>query len=438
MSVPNQPRNNKENNQGTDRLLDQIVSRENMTRAYQRVVRNKGSSGIDNMEVSELKPYLGEHWSKIKESLLNGSYEVQGIKAVEIPKQSGGTRLLGIPTVLDRLIQQAIHQQLELIYDPDFSERSYGFRRGRSTRQAVRQAKKYVSTGNRWLVNIDLSKFFDEVNHDRLISKLRKKVLDRRVIHLIERYLRAGMLQGGLVSKRQKGTPQGSPLSPLLSNIVLDELDKEMEKRGHCYVRYADDFQIYARSRRSAERVMENLKRYISEQLKLKVNEDKSQVSRPWESEFLGYSFTTLKEGQLKVSQSSLSRFKRKVRSLFRKGKGRNLGRFIREDLNPVLRGWMNYFSASDTKGFTQLLDQWIRRRLRKVIWQQQKRRWTRLQALLKRGLSEERAVQSVFNQRGPWWNSGARHMNQAYPKRYFEQLQLLSLTQLHRKYYLT
>ena len=437
MSATNQPRKTGCNNQENDGLMEQIVSQKNMTIAYKRVLGNKGSAGIDGMEVEDLKPYLVEHWSEIKIALQTSLYYPEMVLQIEIPKPSGGVRLLGIPTVLDRLLQQAIHQILEPIFDPNFSNDSYGFRPKRSARQAVKQSKVYIGCGKRWIVNVDLSKFFDEVDHDRLLSKIRIKIKDRRVIHLIERYLRVGIMNTGIEERRIKGTPQGSPLSPLLSNIVLDELDKELEERRHLFVRYADDFQIYVGSKRAAQRVMLSLEAFIENTLKLKVNKKKSTIDRPWTTNFLGYSFTMDKPVKLKVSKESIQRFKVKIKELFSKGKGRNLGRFITETLNPVIRGWMVYFSASDVKGFTKGLDMWIRRQLRKVIWQQLKRNWTRLKALIKRGLSEERAVQSTFNQRGPWWNAGASHMNKAYPKSYFVKLDLLSLHQIHTKFYL-
>jgi len=436
MSATNQPRKERGNNREKGGLMEQIVSQKNMTKAYKRVVGNKGSAGIDGIQVEDLKSYLHLQWSEIKTALLTSDYYPQKVRQVEIPKPNGGVRLLGIPTVLDRLIQQAIHQILEPIYDPTFSDDSYGFRPKRSARQAVKKAKCYIGCGKRWIVNVDLSKFFDEVDHDMLLSKLCIKIKDRRVIHLIDRYLRVGIMNNGIEERRTKGTPQGSPLSPILSNIVLDELDKELEERGHLFVRYADDFQIYVGSKKSAERVMLSLEDFIELTLKLKVNKKKSRLDRPWTTNFLGYSFTMDKPVKLKVSKESMKRFKGKIKELFRKGKGRNLGRFIMEILNPVIRGWMVYFSASDVKGFTKDLDMWIRRQLRKVIWQQLKRNWTRLKALIKRGLSEERAVQSTFNQRGPWWNAGASHMNMAYPNSYFELIGLLSLRQIHTKFH--
>ena len=437
MSATSGPGNNKDKSHDTARLLEQIVSRQNMQRAYRRVLDNSGSAGVDGLRTEELKDYLKANWEQIKEELERGEYYPNAVRLKMISKSGGGERQLGIPTVVDRLIQQAIHQVLEPIYDPDFSDCSYGFRAKRSAQQAVKEARKHIASGKRWVIDMDLSKFFDRVNHERLLNKLRIKIKDRRVIHLIHRYLKAGMLKDGLVEKRAEGTPQGSPLSPLLSNIVLDELDKELEERGHSFVRYADDFQIYVSSLRSAERVMKSLTNFIEDRLKLRVNREKSAIDRPWRRSFLGYSFTTDKETKLKVSRQSQQRLAGKVKTKLRSGKGRNLQRFIQEDLNPLLRGWMIYFSASQTKGFTVHLDSWIRRHLRKIKWRQWKRSWKRKEGLMRRGISEERAIQSAFNQRGPWWNAGSSHMNQAFPNQYFDQLGLVSLQKTHRRYHL-
>ena len=419
------------NHPESEELMELVVSRSNMEKAYQGVVKNQGAAGIDGMSVLELKPYLHAEWKQIKGALLSGAYYPQGIRPVRIAKPDGGERELGIPTVLDRLIQQALHQVLSPIFDPSFSEHSYGFRPGRSAQGAVLQAQSYINEGNRWVVDMDLAKFFDEVPHARLLSKLRNRIKDRRVVHLIDRYLRAGMMKEGLIEKRSKGTPQGSPLSPLLSNIVLDELDKELEKRGHRFVRYADDFQIYVRTKRSAERVMQSMGGFIETKLCLRVNMAKSEVNRPWKRSFLGHGFTNHKEVKLKPSKESLKRLRKKVKGKFRAGKGRNLERFIGEDLNPILRGWMHYFKRSEVKGFAEELDGWVRRHLRKVKWRQWKRNWTRKEGLEKRGLTEAQAIQSAFNGRGAWWNAGASHMNQAFPKRYFDRLGLVSLTQM-------
>lgn len=437
MSASSHTRNNKENSHETHGLMEQLVSRKNMAKAYRQVVSNRGSAGVDGMQTSELKDHLKGTWPETKEALLSGKYYPQVVLQVEISKPTGGKRKLGIPTVMDRMIQQAIHQVLSPLYEPEFSEWSYGFRPGRNAQQAVERSRTYIQKGKRWVIDMDLSNFFDEVHHDRLLSKLRKKITDRRVIHLIDRYLRAGIMKGGVEEHRRKGTPQGSPLSPLLSNIVLDELDKELESRGHCFVRYADDFQIYVGSRRTAERVMESLIGFIEGKLRLKVNRSKSAIDRPWRRSFLGYSFTLDEETKLKVSPESVQRLKGKLKEKFRKGRGRNLSKFISEDLNPLLRGWISYFSKSDVKGLFELLDGWIRRHLRKIIWRQMKRSWTRMKTLITCGLSEEQAVRSSFNQRGAWWNSGASHMNRAYPKRFFDRRGLVSLQNEYMRYHL-
>lgn len=428
MSTPKQPGVKEGSSTGTDRLMELVVSRPNMLEAYGRVVGNKGSAGVDGMTVDDLEGYLNVNWEAVKVALLSDGYYPQSIRGVMIPKPSGGERQLGIPTVMDRLIQQALHQVLSPIYDPTFSDNSYGFRPGRSTHQALLQAQAYINEDKRWVVDVDLSKFFDEVNHARLLAQLRRRIADKRVIHLIDRYLRVGILADGIAEPRTKGTPQGSPLSPLLSNIVLDELDKELERRGLRFVRYADDFQIYVSTRRSADRVMASISKFIENKLRLKVNMTKSEVGRPWDRTFLGYSFTTDKQVKLKPAKSSIQRLRKKVKTKFRRGKGRNISEFIHEDLNPVLRGWAIYFSLSETKKWMEPLDSWLRRRLRKVKWQQWKRNWTRYEGLMKRGLKEERAVRSAFNRLGPWFNAGASHMNQAFPKSYYDKIGLVTI----------
>ena len=409
-------------------LLEQMVERDNMLMALGRVQQNKGAAGVDGMSVSQLSEYLRSSWKNIKEQLLKGKYKPKPVLRVEIPKADGGTRSLGVPTVLDRLIQQAMYQVLEPLFDPDFSESSYGFRPGRSAHQAVLQAKRYQHEGKRWVVDMDLARFFDEVNHDILLSRVGRKVKDRKMLHLIRQYLRSGVMAGGVVSRTPKGTPQGGPLSPLLSNVLLDDLDKELERRGHSFCRYADDCNIYVCSRRAGERVLESVVRYVERKLKLKVNRRKSAVARPWKRVFLGYSFTFHKRSRIKVAAKSIKRFRSHLKHLFRKGRGRNLNRFIREDLNPVIRGWINYFSLAETKGFAEELDQWMRRRLRLILWRQWKRPWTRFKKLMQRGIPGKRAVLSAFNGRGPWYNSGASHMNVSLPKQYLDKLGLISL----------
>ena len=342
-------------------------------------------------------------------------------------------RQLGIPTVIDRFIQQALHQVLQPVFDPDFSESSFGFRPGRSAHDAVRRAQLYVKAGRRWVVDIDLEKFFDRVNHDVLMSRVARKVKDKRVLRLIRRYLEAGILVGGVVSPRTEGTPQGGPLSPLLSNILLDDLDKELERRGHWFCRYADDCNIYVKTRRAGERVLASITRYLERRLKLKVNNEKSAVDRPWKRKFLGYSMTSHREPRLKVAPAGIKRLKCKLRKLFRQGRGRNLKRSI-EMLTPILRGWMNYFRLAEVTGIFDELDGWIRRKLRGILWRQWKKPKTRARNLMKRGISENRAWMSAANQRGAWWNSGASHMNEAFPKRFFDKLGLVSLANyLHR-----
>jgi len=408
--------------------MEAVVERENMAAALRRVKANQGSAGVDNMTVEALTPYLKEHWPRIKEALLTGRYEPSPVRRVEIPKPDGkGMRPLGIPTVLDRLIQQALHQVMQPLFDPNFSERSYGFRPNRSAHQAVCQAQVYVGEGRRWVVDLDLEKFFDRVNHDMVMARVARRVQDKRVLRLIRRYLQAGILEEGLVTQRTEGTPQGGPLSPLLSNILLDDLDKELERRGHAFCRYADDCNVYVRSQAAGKRVLASLTRFLHERLKLRVNPDKSAVDRPWNRKFLGYSLTFHHAPRLKVAPKSVERFKAKLRVLFRHGRGRNLQRFI-QALAPVLRGWVNYFRLAEVKGIFEELDQWIRRRLRGLLWRQWKRVRTRAQNLMKRGLDQERAWRSATNGHGPGWNAGASHMNAAFPKNYFDGLGLVTL----------
>lgn len=415
-------------------LMEEVVDRGNMLKAWERVRSNKGAPGVDGMRVEELPEYLKVNWAAIKESLLNGEYQPNLVKGVEIPKPGGGVRQLGIPTVLDRLIQQALHQRLNPIFDPDFSESSYGFREGRSAHQAVLKMRQYVSEGRRWVVDMDLEKFFDRVNHDILMSRIYRRMEDKRVLRLIRRYLQAGLLVGGVASARQEGTPQGGPLSPLLSNILLDELDKELEKRGHCFCRYADDCNIYVRSRRSGERVMESIKGFLSNRLKLKVNEAKSAVARPWERKFLGYSLTWHKRPRLKVAPEVLRRLKGDIRRLCAKARGWKMANTVKE-LTKKLRGFGAYFRLAEVKGALEEVDQWVRRRLRAIKWRQWKQPRSRAREMMHRGLDKERAWKSAYNGRGPWWNAGASHMNQALPLKYFESLGLVSLLETVKRF---
>ncbi len=413
----------------TEQLLEAVVERENMWLALKQVERNRGAAGVDNLTVEQLRAYLREHWLRIKEELLAGEYLPLPVRKVEIPKPGGqGMRMLGIPTVMDRLLQEALQQVLSPLFEPDFSESSYGFRPQRSAQQAVLKAREYVREGRRWVVDIDLEKFFDRVNHDVLMSRLARRIKDKRVLRLIRRYLQAGMMSNGLTTARKEGTPQGGPLSPLLSNILLDELDKELERRGHKFCRYADDSNIYVQSRSAGERVMKSISRFLERRLRLKVNAEKSAVARPWERKFLGYSLTWHRQSRLKVAASSVRRLKAKLREIFRRGRGRNVGKLIEVELTPLLRGWMNYFRLAEVKGIFDELDSWIRRKLRCLIWRQWKRSFARAKGLLRRGLTEVQAWESATNGRGPWWNAGASHMHAAFPKSYFDRGGLLSL----------
>jgi RNA-directed DNA polymerase len=421
-----------------EQLLEAVVERKNMWLALKQVERNKGAAGVDQMTVAQLRAYLREHWLGIKEELLAGSYQPQPVLKVEIPKPGGeGKRMLGIPTVVDRLLQQALHQVLGPLFEPNFSESSYGFRPQRSAQQAVLKAREYVREGRRWVVDMDLEKFFDRVNHDVLMSRLARRVKDERVLRLLRRYLQAGMMSNGLTTVRREGTPQGGPLSPLLSNILLDEWDKELERRGHKFCRYADDCNIYVRSRSAGERVLKSLTSFLERRLRLKVNAEKSAVARPWARKFPGYSLTWHRESRLKVAASSVQRLKEKLREIFRRGRGRNLSRLIAEELTPLLRGWMNYFRLAEVKGIFEELDSWIRRKLRCVIWRHWKRPRTRVKGLMQRGLAAVQARKSAMNGRGPWWNAGAGHMNAAFPKSYFDRGGLLSLLEQRRRFQL-
>ena len=345
------------------------------------------------------------------------------------------SNLVGIPTVKDRFIQQALAQVLTKVFDESFSESSFGFRPNRSAHDAVKSARSHVESGKRWVVDMDLEKFFDRVNHDRLMSRVARRVKDKRVLLLIRKFLQSGVMENGVVSRSDEGTPQGGPLSPLLSNILLDDLDKELERRGHTFARYADDCNIYVTSKRAGERVLESITQFLKQKLKLMVNREKSAVARPWDRKFLGYSMTTNMKPRLKVSKASVARLRLKLKEILQRGRGRNLERLVGEELNPVLRGWGNYFALAEVKITFEELDEWVRRKLRQIVWKQWKRNYTRAKNLMKRGISEERAWKSSTNGRGAWWNSGASHMNVAYPKRYFENIRLISLQDLLRQY---
>jgi len=415
-------------------LLEAALERSNMMRAYQRVVENKGAPGVDGLTVSELKPWLQAHWAKLKQALLAGEYLPAAVRKVEIPKPQGGVRILGIPTVLDRLIQQALHQILQPMFDPGFSRSSYGFRPGRNAHQAVKAAQKYVAEGRRWTVDLDLEKFFDRVNHNVLMARVERKVKDTGVLKLIRRYLEAGLMEGGIASARSEGTPQGGPLSPLLSNILLDDLDRELERRGHRFCRYADDCNIYVKSNRAGQRVKQSITAFLEQRLKLKVNVDKSAVARPWERKFLGYSMTWHRKPKLRIASESRKRITAKIRSALQRGRGQSMQQVI-EGLNPVLRGWIAYFQCTEVKNVLEELDGWLRHKLRTLLWRQWKRVHTRARNLMKAGIDKVRAWTSATNGRGPWWNGGSTHMNQAFPKSWFDRMGLVSLLDTHQRF---
>ncbi len=405
-------------------VMEEVCGRENCLRALQRVKSNKGSPGIDGMKVGELPGYLKQHWPAIREQLLSGSYEPQPVRRVEIPKPDGGVRKLGIPTVLDRFIQQAAMQVLQGRWDGTFSEHSHGFRPGRSAHQAVKKAQEYVAGGRRWVVDLDLEKFFDRVNHDRLMKSVSLRIADKRMLRLIGAFLKAGVMENGLVSPVDEGTPQGGPLSPLLSNLVLDELDRELERRGHCFVRYADDCNIYVRSGGAGQRVMRSVTRFITRRLKLKVNESKSAVARPAERKFLGFSISNAKEPKRRIAPKALLRCKRKIRELTRRTRGISLDRTTRE-LTSYLRGWKSYFGFCQTPSVLRKLDQWIRRRLRSMIWLHWKHSRVRFRQLQQRGVGKALAAQTVGSSHSCWRLANSPALTVALPVAYFDSLGL-------------
>jgi len=409
------------------RLMEQVVERSNLWSAYERVVRNKGAAGVDDLPVSELKDWLKVHWPSVKQALLEGRYIPRAVRRVDIPKPQGGVRTLGIPTVVDRLIQQGLHQVLLPLFEPTFSEGSFGFRPGRSAHQAVRRAQGFIQDGKGWVVDIDLEKFFDRVNHDVLMSRVARLVRDERVLKLIRRFLEAGIMSEGLVKPRTEGTPQGGPLSPLLSNILLTDLDRELERRALSFCRYADDCNIYVRTQRAGGRVMGGIRAFLEKVLRLKLNPEKSAVARPWNLKFLGYSFTRQPQSRIRIATASVQRLMQKVREQMRIGRGRSLAGTI-TDLTPLLRGWINYFKLAQTRSTVEALDKWLRHRLRCLLWRQWKRGKTRFQRLRSLGLSAEAARISAGNGRGPWWNAGSSHLHLALPSAYFTRLGLPSL----------
>jgi len=410
---------------GTERLVEEVCELENCKQALQRVKANKGSPGVDGMTVDELPGYLKEHGREIGEQLRNGTYQPKPVRRVEIPKPDGqGVRILGIPCVLDRFVQQAVLQVLQKRWDPTFSAHSHGFRPGRSAQQAVHEAQQHIAEGYGWVVDLDLEKFFDRVNHDRLLAAIAKRVADKRMLKLIRAFLQAGVMEDGLVSPVDEGTPQGGPLSPLLSNLVLDELDRELERRGHRFVRYADDCNIYVGSERAGQRVMESVTRFITNRLKLKVNQAKSAVAQPGQRKFLGFSFTWERAPRRRIAPKAIARFKERIREQSRRTRGISLAQMVQQ-ITTYLRGWLGYFGDCQTPSVLQRLEEWLRRRLRSVVWKQWKRGRTRFRELRKRGVSQALAAATAGSPHGPWRIANSPALSIALPKAYFAQLGL-------------
>ena len=420
-------RHDPESPASTNRLMEEICERENLKQALQQVKANKGSAGVDGMTVGGITDYLKQHWPAIREQLLSGTYEPKPVRRVEIPKPDGGVRKLGIPTVLDRLIQQAVMQVLQRQWDSTFSDHSYGFRPGRSAHQAVAQAQQYIAAGYGWVIDLDLEKFFDRVNHDKLMGQIAKRVEDKRLLKLIRAFLNAGVMENGLVSPSVEGTPQGGPLSPLLSNLVLDELDRELERRGHRYVRYADDSNIYVRSERAGQRVMESITRFITQKLTLKVNETKSAVARPQERKFLGFSFTDGPDIKRTIAPKALERFKHRIREVTLRAKGVSLETTIAE-LASYLRGWRSYFGFCETPYVLIQLTRWVRLRLRAAMWRQWKTPRRRRAALLELGVRPRLANNTAGSGLGPWYLARAKALSVGLSNAYFQSLGLTTL----------
>ena len=406
-----------------ERLMEEVCDRQNLEIAWKRVRGNKGSPGVDGMTIDAAAEYLREHWPTIRSQLLNGAYQPQPVRRVEIPKPDGGVRKLGVPCVVDRLIQQAVLQVLQKRWDPTFSEHSYGFRPGRSAYQAVAQAQTYVAEGYCFVVDIDLEKFFDRVNHDLLMARIAERISDKRMLRVIRALLNAGVMENGLVSPTTEGAPQGGPLSPLLSNLVLDEFDKELTRRGHRFCRYADDCNIYVRSRRAGERVMATVCRFLTTQLRLKVNESKSAVARPEERKFLGFSISN-DGSERRIATKSLDRFKTRVRELTQRTRGVSVEQLV-EPMARYLIGWRGYFGFCQTPRVLSNLDAWIRRRLRLYLWRQWKNGHNRFKELRRRGVPKFGAAVAAGSPTGFWRMSGHPAVQQALRNAHFDSIGL-------------
>lgn len=417
----------------TSRLLEDVLERNNMLEAMYKVIRNKGSHGIDGMKTDELREHVKKTWVTVKAKLLEGKYNPSPVRRVEIPKPDGGVRLLGIPTVQDRMIQQAIAQVLSKLYEPTFSESSFGFRPNRGAKNAIKQSETYINQGYKWVVDMDLEKFFDKVNHNILMGKLEKKIKDKRLLKLIRRYLESGVLINGIKVSSEEGTPQGGPLSPLLANIMLDDVDKELEKRGHKFCRYADDCNIYVKSKRAGLRVMDSITRIIENELKLKVNKDKSAVDIVSKRKFLGFSFYFVKGvAKIRIHEKSIKRFKEKVKSITNRNIGISMDLRLLK-LNDSIKGWINYFGIANAKRKLSELDKWIRRRLRACIWKQWKKIRTRYRNLVKLGIDSWKAWEYANTRKGHWKISGSPILNKSLHNKYLESIGFVSLTQTYQ-----
>lgn len=417
----------------TSMLLEEVLERNNMLLALKRVISNKGSHGVDGMKIDELREHIKKHWDTIKAKILESKYNPSPVRRVEIPKVDGGVRLLGIPTVQDRLIQQAIAQILSRIYEPLFSNNSFGFRPRRGAKDAVTKSKQYINEGNRWVIDMDLEKFFDKVNHDILMGKLEKKIKDKRLLSLIRKYLKSGILINGVSVTSAEGTPQGGPLSPLLANIMLDELDKELEKRRHKFCRYADDNNVYVKSKRAGIRVMESMIKLIENKLKLKVNKDKSAVDFVSKRKFLGFSFYFAKGGaEIRIHEKSIKRFKDKIKFYTNRNIGISMESRLKK-LNQIMRGWINYYGIANTVAKLKELDKWIRRRLRACIWKQWKKISTRHRNLVKLGINKYKAWEYANTRKGYWRISKSPILSKSLNNKYLESLGFVSLTQTYQ-----
>ena len=413
--------------------IESVLSNDNIQAAVEAVIRNKGAAGVDGITTREIKQVMEKEWPLIREAILEGKYKPKPVRRVEIPKPDGkGVRQLGIPTVLDRVIQEALLQELVPVFDSQFSSNSYGFRPGRSAQQAVLQAKTYIQDGCEWVVDIDLEKFFDRVNHDMLMARVARKVKDKKILLLIRRYLQAGVMENGLVRETEEGTPQGGPLSPLLSNIMLDDFDKELEKRGLRFARYADDCNIYVQSEKAGKRVMEGAVRYLTGKLKLKVNETKSAVDHPWNRKFLGFTFSQEK-GEIKVHESRVKRLKDKIRGLTRRMRGSQIETGIKKLVMPITRGWVNYFGIAEETGIFNALDGWIRRKIRGILWRQWKKPRTRRKRLMELGLKEKIATQHAYTSKGPWRSSRTYGIHKALGNDVIEGMGYISMMSIVR-----